>query len=381
MTLKRAHSRPIVDLPPRWRRIAYRAAPTLALCCALVGVEWLVRLTRPHLESLDVFVRSPEQRDDFSDRRQVRIFEGDPLLYWRLRPNLDRVVWDFTLVSTNAQGLRHPRPVTEKPPGFLRIVCLGDSVTFGFRVPVVFDAAHPERADPRALPYPMLMESSLRAANPGRAIEVIAMAVPGYSSQQGLAWLRRDIGWLQPDVLTACFGWNDVSLRLTPDSRSMPTGALAVLARGVAAHSQALLLLRAWMSPRPGPPVAMSLAPVARVSQADYVANLLAVAQLARQHRAQVLVLGSVYRDSVTAPAEAESMGAYRSALREACGAARVPYLEFPLLTEATREQNLYLFGELIHPNAIGHRIMARELLARLAQQGSLAGLRLPVPD
>jgi lysophospholipase L1-like esterase len=371
----------MADLPPRWRRIACLAAPTLAFCCALLGVEWVVRLTRPHQDSLDVFVQSPEQHDDFSDRRQVRIFEGDPLLYWRLRPDLDRVVWDFTLVSTNARGLRHPRQVTRKPPGSLRIVCLGDSVTFGFRVPVVFDADHPERVDPEALPYPMLMERSLRAANPGRAIDVIAMAVPGYSSHQGLAWLRRDVGWLQPDIVTICFGWNDISPRLTPDSRSMPPGALAVLARGLASHSQALLLLRAWLSPGPRQRAETSLAPVARVSQSDYVANLLAAARLTRLAGAQALILGSVYRDPVTNPAEAERMGSYRTALREACDAAGVPYLEFPRLVESAHPGNRYLFGELIHPNAIGHRIMARELLERLAQRGGLRGLRLPAFD
>jgi lysophospholipase L1-like esterase len=368
----------MTNLSSRWRLIAYRALPTLGLLCALVGTECGVRLTRPHRESLDVFVQSPEQHDDFRDRRQVRIFEGDPLLFWRLRPNIEQVVWDFTLVSTNAQGLRHPRPVGPKSPGLWRIVCLGDSVTFGFRVPVVFEASRLDQVDPEALPYPMLAERLLRTANPGRAIEVIAMAVPGYSSHQGLAWLRRDISWLQPDVVTFCFGWNDASLRLTPDSRGMPVGALAVLARAITAQSQALLLLRSWLSPASGPQVANSLAPVPRVSQSDYVANLLAAQQLARRSGARTLVLGSVYRDPAVNPAESERMGAYRTALRHGCEAAGVPYLEFPLLTESAHSRNRYLFGELIHPNAVGHRIMARELLERLAREGSLPGMALP---
>ena len=74
-------------------------------------------------------------------------------------------------------------------------------------------------------------------------------------------------------------------------------------------------------------------------------------------------------------------MGSYRTALREACGAASVPYLELPRLVESAHPRNRHLFGELIHPNAIGHRIMARELLERLAQRGGLRGLRLPAFD
>src|SRR5207244_2390109 len=85
------------------------------------------------------------------------------------------------------------------------------------------------------LPYPMLVERWLRAANPGRSIEVVPLATPGYSSHQGLAWLRRDIGWLQPDVVTVCFGWHDIDLRGASDAQTMPDGWLRVTARRRAA--------------------------------------------------------------------------------------------------------------------------------------------------
>src|SRR5262249_54878478 len=148
------------------------------------------------------------------------IFEGDSLLLWRLKPNLDRAIWDFTVLSTNAQHFRAAYPVTNKPAGVFRIVCLGDSVTFGYRVPPVWPE-RPTDYNPEWLPYPMLLEKELRTANPGKQIEVIAMAVPGYTSHQGLAWLRRDIAVLEPDVLTVSFGWNDVSFSDVPDREAI----------------------------------------------------------------------------------------------------------------------------------------------------------------
>ena len=65
--------------------------------------------------------------------------------------------------------------------------------------------------------YPILLEQRLRAMTPGRPIEVFSMAVPAYTSYQGLNWLRRDIGSLKPDIVTICFGWNDVSARPLTD--------------------------------------------------------------------------------------------------------------------------------------------------------------------
>ncbi len=114
------------------------------------------------------------------------------------------------MLSTNAQSFRGDYPITTKPRGTLRIICLGDSVTFGYRVPVVWPDK-PTEYHPAWLPYPMLLEKQLRDANLGRRIEVITMAVPGYTSHQGLAWLRRDIDYLEPDLVIASFGWNDAS--------------------------------------------------------------------------------------------------------------------------------------------------------------------------
>jgi len=173
------------------------------------------------VESLDMFVNTVQQKMQVAGQ-QSTIFEGDPLLLWRLKPNLDHAYWDFTVVSTNAQSFRADYPIGRKPAGTFRIVCLGDSVTFGYRVPPVWPE-RPRDFNPEWQPYPMLLETELREANPNRSIEVFPMAVPGYTSHQGLAWLRRDISYLQPDLVIASFGWNDASLSDAPDREAIDT--------------------------------------------------------------------------------------------------------------------------------------------------------------
>jgi lysophospholipase L1-like esterase len=359
-------------------RAASLILPSLLFALVLAGVEAGVRLFLPPLESLDVFVTNPEQQAQFVDQNEVRIFEGDPLLFWRVRPNLHHVIWKATPVTTNAQGLRYPSPVGRKGRGVFRIVCLGDSVTFGFGVPRVL----PGRAgpDPPRRPYTDLLEQWLRAANPGRAIEVVPLACPGYSSYQGLAWLHRDIGWLEPDLVTALFGWNDISHRNVEDAVAMPTSWPSVAARSLASRSQALLHLRRWLGGqaffRRGPAEGWRIA--MRVPRDEYVANLLAIAHLAREHGARVALLGPVYRDRHSAPPEGDDIAEDRRALAAAADREGIPYVEFPELTEDAWPENRRLFSEHIHPDGRGHDLLAQQLLRFLRAWRLLDGLAIP---
>ena len=360
---------------PFHRRSLFLAVPFLVFFSVLVAVEVLVRSTQPHLSSLDVFVASPRQQAQFVDAAHVRIFEGDPLLFWRLIPGLRGVVWDATRVSTNAEGLRYDHAVGRKAPGAFRIVCVGDSVTFGYRVPRVY--LRRPRENPEWLPYPMLLERWLRAANPARAIEVIPLATPGYSSHQGLAWLRRDIAALEPDVVTVCFGWNDIDLRPASDAQALRTDWMRVTARRLVSHSQALLHASAWLRARRAASAGRPDT-VRRVSPERFVGNEIEMARLARSHGAAAVLIGAVYRDRVAHPPEGDWIGADRAALRDAAGEAGVPYLEVAELTEAAYPGNARLFEEHIHPNHRGHRVLALALLAFLRDRGLLGGLTVP---
>ena len=359
---------------PFRKRVLFLAIPFLAFLCVLGLVELVVRSALPHISPLDFLVTAPRQQAQFVDRANVRIDEGDPLLFWRLTPNLRDVLWDGMRVSTNGQGLRYDHDVGPRTKGALRIVCVGDSVTFGYRVPRVY--LRRPRENPDWLPYPMLLERWLRAANPARVIEVVPLATPGYSSHQGLSWLRRDIGRLEPDVVTVCFGWNDIDLRATSDAQSMQTDWLRVTARRIVSRSQALMRASQWLRSRRAAAAVPDT--VRRVSRDRFVDNEIAMARLARERGAAAVLIGPVYRDRVAHPPEGDVIGAYRDALRTAAREAGIPYLEVPELTEAAYPGNARLFEEHIHPNHRGHRLLAVALLGFLRDQGLLKGLAVP---
>jgi lysophospholipase L1-like esterase len=306
------------------------------------------------------------------------MFEFDPLLCWRLKANLRGIWWDFTPVTTNAQHLRMARDVAEKKKG-IRIVVLGDSVTFGYRVPVAFHRDKPGDFSAGDKPYPLLLEDSLRAKFPGTEIEVLPLACPGYTSGQGLAWLQRDIAKLEPDIVLACFGWNDVRSAGLPDRATMPAAGSQVFVRGLISHSQ-LLLSIADSAQRRVSAVTGNAQPEPRTSEEEYVAHFLEMNRVCAGKNAWFGILLPVYRDPNTPgidpaepgaasdPAEGERMTRYRSRLRSEAFAQKIPSLEITELTEASWPADKSLFGERIHPNAAGHRLMAERLLAFLAE-------------
>lgn len=374
---------------PLKRRLAYLSIIYLSFLLLLLAVEVGTRLTMSHVSSLDLFVVTSQQKAQVGDANHSGIFEGDPLLLWRLKPNLDHAVWDFTVLSTNAQHLRSEqssRSLQPKQPGAIRIVCLGDSVTFGFRVPVVWPDK-PTEYDPEWLPYPMLLEKELRAANPNRTIEVVTMAVPGYTSHQGLAWLQRDLNSLNPDLLTVSFGWNDASLSDVPDREAIRTNWSAVGGRWLIANSQAFAHATRWLRAREAAKAEVQtetqtqpkgVRPVARVSQQEYLDNMLAIEHLARERGTPVIVIAAPYRDHSPEAPEADLMLQYRLALGSTMRQRGIPFLELRELTEDAYPSNEGWFGERIHPNHMGHRLLASELLKLIESKRMLGDLNIP---
>jgi lysophospholipase L1-like esterase len=373
--------------PPRLsrkRRLSYAAIIYLGFLLLLAAVEIGTRLTLPHISSLSLFVVTTQQQAQVANEKQSGIFEGDPLLLWRLKPNLDHAVWDFTVLSTNAQHLRSEHvgeTIGAKQPGTIRIVCLGDSVTFGFRVPVVWPEK-PTEYDPAWLPFPMLLEKELRAANPDRKIEVVTMAVPGYTSHQGLAWLQRDIDKLQPDLLIASFGWNDASFSDVPDREAIRTNWDAVAVRWLIDHSQAFAHATHWLRAKEtkaeqqtGQPI---VRPAARVPQPEYLNNMIAIEDLARQRGASVIVVAAPYRDNDPNAPEADLMLQYRVALGTTMRQRGIPFVELRELTPEAYPSNEGWFGERIHPNHMGHRLLAAELLKVISATRTLGDLKVP---
>jgi lysophospholipase L1-like esterase len=337
----------------------------------LLLAEGATRLFAGRIDPLAIFVTSPQLRSDTQGEATSGLFEFDPHLTWRLKANLPLTWWDFTPVKTNNAHVRMDGDIGAKRG--LRILCLGDSVTFGYRVPVAHERSRPEQFDAAERTYPQLLGELLRARYPGTDIEVIPLACPGYTSGQGRAWLEREIGALQPDLITACFGWNDIRAAGLPDRLTFPASTGQVRVRKLMAHSQLLLhLARSAQSAR-----ATDLLPThaePRTSAEEYTANFAAMGEAAKRHGAWFGILLPVYRDANTPgdypetpahpgdPEEGKRMADYRNDLQRHAKANSLPALLVPELTEMGWPANKDLFGERIHPNAAGHRLLAERV-------------------
>jgi hypothetical protein len=141
-------------------RVCVRFLILLLFLLLLVGVEVVTRLTMTPVSSLDLFVTTPQQRMQVSDPKQSGIFEGDPLLLWRLKPNLNNAVWDFTVLFDKRRTLSRQLSSRCKAAGTYRIICLGDSGDVWLSVPVVWPDK-PTEYDTEWLPFPMLLEKHL----------------------------------------------------------------------------------------------------------------------------------------------------------------------------------------------------------------------------
>ncbi len=103
--------------------------------------------------------------------------------YWLPVPN--------TPVS-NSRGFRGRDVTTPKPPGKVRIVCMGCSCTVGGQ------ESYPER-----------LERLLRESLGTDKYEVINGGAGANSTYQGLLIFQNHILELHPDIVTVYFGWND----------------------------------------------------------------------------------------------------------------------------------------------------------------------------
>jgi len=105
---------------------------------------------------------------------------------------------------------------------------------------------------------------------------------------------------------------------------------------------------------------------------------MLAMAQLAKTRNAATVVIAAPYRDIVNTAPEGNLIKPYRDALRNGLEQQGVPFLEILELTEKAYPSNEGWFGERIHPNHMGHRLMTSELLNLMNSTGGLRDVKLP---
>lgn len=214
----------------------------------LLRIAWYIRNSHvdyiPLPFALDTYGPVPPWVDG------LRILKPDPILSWRVEPNIQRKYIDvfspvdrpedrFSFlrqfrpiipaslrnnptweISTNSAGFRDSEFPRQKSPSVLRVICLGDSWTFGFNVG-------------QDQGYPQGLGRLLSQEHPSRKFEVFNLGVPAYSSHQGKVLLEtKTLDW-QPDIVTIAFGMNDAGMA---GYRDKDTHNFQVMGMNIARH-------------------------------------------------------------------------------------------------------------------------------------------------
>jgi lysophospholipase L1-like esterase len=292
-----------------------------------------------------------------------------------LNPALDRSY------AINRHGLRGP-DFDGKQPGERRILTVGDSITFGWEISDDADT------------YPGQLQALLDArAAPGRRFRVINAGVPRYTSEQVLRFLQDRAPELQPDLVVACVGWNDLAYSYSPDwypRISLGRGPLPRLGgnappRHCRTFSPAIVrVVRQWKgegeldgrparhrTPNPGaaPQLRENLREIVALQRARGVPLLLVNLPSVLSRRA----MSERERELAALFPEQDNLALFDGVVREICresGLACV--LDAFTLEESGKAAYFY---DHCHPNRAGNAILARKVLEAIGRDPSLARL------
>jgi lysophospholipase L1-like esterase len=187
----------------RPRRLLFALATVLLF---LAGAEGLARLLpAPSTATAGGAALRFEQNPELQEGN-ARFWQPDPLLFWRMRPDL-QVDFGGMPLRTNASGFRDPAHVRDANRPL--VICLGDSTTFGWGV---LDDA--ER-------YSDQLAAGLSA--PGEAqVQVYNFGQSGYSTVQGQRLLTKEALPLEPSAVIFLFGPNDYARASGRTDRDQP---------------------------------------------------------------------------------------------------------------------------------------------------------------
>ena len=196
----------------------------------------------------------------------LRILEPDKVLIWKNRPNIQRRYIDVFIpahserektailrrflpqppdslkgnptweISLNSEGFRDVEIRRQKPSSVFRIICLGDSWTFGWNVGST-------QSYPRQLQY--LLQREFPEAN----FEIFNLGVAGYSSFHGLRLLETTVLDLNPDVVVVALAMNEPRMAGVDDkhaSRREESINLVQTLSSLLNKSEFFKLLRYW---------------------------------------------------------------------------------------------------------------------------------------
>jgi len=359
------------------RRVLYSAI----VCSFVFGtVEVIARLAAPEAAN-----------GRFRQIRELVLFLGtqesdlmldfDPDRFWKLRPNIDindpgNSYWQGTV--SNSLGFRSPEFTLEKPAGTTRIVCFGDSSTFGI-------GARMEDT------WPLQLEQQLNSSfefettrDPRREsssprFQVINAGVPGYTSHQGLQHMRQELDRLQPDIVFASYANNDF---WTWDNQTDALHAADLQrwsVRRALLQSRAVQLLDRTIHPPASQPASQKWAASAtnsyfipnddwtqRVPLDAFRANVEQMAELCGEREIPLILV--LWPDQPLAAGRWSIRLDYHEVLRDVAAQRNLAVADVTTTFQQNRPWSIrsYVPNDIVHVNRYGNRLAAQAALTAL---------------
>ena len=248
-----------------------------------------------------------------------------------------------------------PMPAAD---GRLRILCLGDSCV---------------RLSRSNAPWSVRLEQEL---GPDRVV-VRNASLPGYTTWQGLAWLRVQLAAWKPYLVLVSFGWNDHWRAAAWPDKEWP-------ARLSDRRPRLLRLLGQALRRRGG-----AAAHPLRVASEDYAANLRAIARLVADGGGRTVVLlppSAINADNTARYLDNGNIlpgddpqdlhDRYLAAARAAAGGGGFTVADASAWFASMGEPQALLEADGIHPTDAGHELLAQmlgPLVAGAAQPNAAA--------
>ena len=350
---------------PLRRKIVFALLPVLALVVLLETAARCIPGTNERFGQMNEIVVFLGTGSDSP------LIEPDPELFWVLRPDLEvdersSLLWRGRL--TNSDGLRNARSINDSAEHQTRIVCLGDSTTFGL------GSLLPEA-------WPSLLKQQLNSSRKSVDFEVINAGVPGYTSHQGRIQLQRHADDWSPDLVIATFGTNDC-WQWNNRTDQQHTRHFEAEHSSFGGRLRCVVRLADWIRSRRNPEPRSEWADetvrgffrtsepswIPRVTIPEFVANLRAMHDICKRQQADFLLI--IWPDRNLLQGMPSPRRPYVQALRDLSRTDRIPVCDLLALFERHCPSSLELFvkNDIVHVRPQGNRLACGLLTPAVAQ-------------
>jgi lysophospholipase L1-like esterase len=292
------------------------------------------------------------------------LYDPHETLLWVLKPEQDcytKVGHHPIHISGN--GHRGDDFTIEKKPGTLRILCLGNSCTFGWGVR--YEDTYVDQ-----------LEKLIREKYPELSIEIINGGVNAYSLLQQVLFIQERGIHYQPDIITISFsfteGWQSFSPNSPPEVKEKILDGVRTknILRQIALYHlfgelqfkkyyyeyrESLFADSAWES-------------MARKKKGEeYETQLLKLIRLLNENGTKLMFIIIPSEEQVRRENPRPQVAPQR--LMVNCGASNgIPVVDVKSTFRASHDKVLYLDNDNVHPNPVGHLFIAQQILETLEE-------------